>query len=98
LKREHRYFVYLLCSKPYGTIYAGVTGNLVGRTGEHRDEVRESFAKKYGIHRLVWFEEFQDAYDAIRREKRIKKWNRTWKIELIEKMNPTLEDLFFRIV
>ncbi|HKX64415.1 MAG TPA: GIY-YIG nuclease family protein, partial [Rhizomicrobium sp.] len=96
--REHRYFVYLLASEPYGTLYVGVTGNLVGRIGQHRDEIQAGFTKKYGIHLLVWFEEFAYIHDAILREKRIKKWRRAWKIELIEKMNPRWEDLFFQII
>jgi putative endonuclease len=98
LTREHRYFVYLLASKPYGTLYVGVTGDLTARVGQHRDEVREGFTKKYGVHMLVWFEEFGDIHDAILREKRIKKWRRACKIEVIEKMNPRWEDLFFQIV
>ena len=98
MTREHRYFVYLLASKPHGTLYVGVTGDLVARVGQHRDEVREGFTKKYGVHMLVWFEEFADIHDAILREKRIKKWRRACKIEVIEKMNSRWEDLFFRIV
>ncbi|MGI0133814.1 MAG: GIY-YIG nuclease family protein [Candidatus Micrarchaeaceae archaeon] len=96
--RDHRYFVYLLASAPYGTLYVGVTGNLAGRMAEHRESLREGFTKKYGVHQLVWFEEFADIYDAIRREKQIKKWNRSWKIELIEKMNPVWTDLFLQVV
>jgi putative endonuclease len=96
--RDHRYFVYLLASAPHGTLYVGVTGNLAGRMAEHREGLREGFTKKYGVHHLVWFEEFANVYDAIRREKQIKKWNRVWKIELIEKMNPVWEDLFLQIV
>ena len=96
--REHRYFVYLLASEPYGTLYVGVTGDLAARIGQHRDEIREGFTKKYGIHLLVWFEEFAYIHDAILREKRIKKWRRAWKIELIEKVNPRWEDLFFQII
>jgi putative endonuclease len=98
LSKEHRYFVYLLASKPYGTLYVGVTGDLAGRIGQHRDEIREGFTKKYGIHILVWFEEFAYVHDAILREKRIKKWRRAWKIELVEKTNPRWEDLFFHII
>jgi len=98
LARDHRYFVYLLASKPYGTLYVGVTGNLAGRIGQHRDEIREGFTKKYGIHLLVWFEEFIYIHDAILREKRIKKWRRAWKIDLIEKVNPRWEDLFSQII
>ncbi|MEO8894919.1 MAG: GIY-YIG nuclease family protein, partial [Rhizomicrobium sp.] len=82
---------------PYGTLYVGVTGNLVGRVAEHRDDIREGFTKTYGVHSLVWFEEYGDIQDAIVREKRIKKWRRAWKVELIEKANPRWEDLFVQI-
>jgi putative endonuclease len=97
LSKEHRYFVYLMASRPNGTLYVGVTSNLAGRAHEHRQELRDGFTKKYGVHLLVWFEEFADIYDAILREKRIKKWRRAWKIELIEKMNPAWSDLFEQI-
>jgi putative endonuclease len=96
--KEHRYFVYILASKRNGTLYIGVTGNLAGRTHEHKQDLREGFTKKYGIHMLVWFEEFAYIRDAILREKRIKKWRRAWKIELIEKMNPDWTDLFQQVV
>ena len=98
MTREHRYFVYLLASKPYGTLYVGVTSDLAGRISQHRNETRDGFTKKYGVHMLVWFEEYADIYDAILREKRIKKWRRACKVELIEKMNPRWENLFFQIV
>jgi putative endonuclease len=98
LVKEHRYFVYLLANRPYGTLYAGVTGNLSQRTGEHRQASRGGFTAKYDIHQLVWFEEFAEVHDAIRRDKQIKKWRRAWKIELIEKTNPTWKDLFPRII
>jgi putative endonuclease len=96
--KEHRYFVYILASKRNGTLYVGVTGNLAARVGEHRDDLLEGFTKKYGVHQLVWFEEFADVHDAIAREKCIKKWRRAWKLELIEKMNPNWADLFEAIV
>jgi putative endonuclease len=87
-----------MASKRNGTLYVGVTGNLAGRIGEHRDDLLEGFTKKYRVHQLVWFEEFGDIHDAIAPEKRIKKWRRAWKLELIEKMNPDWADLFERIV
>jgi putative endonuclease len=87
-----------MASKPYGTLYVGVTSDLAGRASQHREEIREGFTKKYGVHMLVWFEEFANVYDAILREKRIKKWRRAWKIELIVKMNPDWSDLFEQIV
>ena len=96
--KEHRYFVYIMANKPYGTLYIGVTGNLAGRTHEHKRDVRHGFTSKYGVHMLVWFEEFADVHEAILREKRIKKWRRSWKYELIEKTNPEWKDLFPGII
>ena len=98
MSEAHRYFVYLLASERNGTLYVGVTGNLPRRMGEHRDALIAGFTQKYGVHLLVWFEEFSDIHDAIQREKRIKKWRRAWKLELIEKENPDWSDLFDRIV
>jgi putative endonuclease len=96
--KEHRYFVYIVASKRHGTLYIGVTSNLAGRVNEHKQDLREGFTKKYGVHMLVWFEEYGDIRDAILREKQIKKWLRAWKIELIERMNPDWTDLFEQIV
>jgi putative endonuclease len=87
-----------MASKRHGTLYIGVTSDLAGRANDHKENLREGFTKKYGIHLLVWFEEFSYIRDAILREKRIKKWRREWKIELIEKMNPDWADLFAQIV
>jgi putative endonuclease len=98
LGKDHRYFVYLLASQRHGTLYVGVTGNLAGRVNEHKEDLRDGFTGKYGVHQLVWFEEYGDIHDAILREKRIKKWRRAWKIELIEKTNPDWTDLFSGIV
>ena len=98
MRKEHRYFVYMLASKRNGTLYVGVTSDLAGRTGQHRDALVDGFTKKYGVHKLVWFEEFADVHDAILREKRIKKWRRAWKLELIEKSNSDWNDLLDRIV
>jgi putative endonuclease len=97
MRREHRYFVYMLASKRNGTLYVGVTSDLTGRTAQHRDALIDGFTKKYGVHRLVWFEEFADIYDAVLREKRIKKWRRAWKLELIEKSNSDWNDLLDQI-
>jgi putative endonuclease len=85
-------------ASPYGTLYIGVTGNLAGRAYEHREDLMKGFTSKYGVHMLVWFEEHGDVNDAIVREKRLKKWQRAWKIELIEKMNPEWKDLFPEII
>jgi putative endonuclease len=97
MNMEHRYFVYILASARNGTLYVGVTGNLPKRLGEHRDGLMEGFTKKYDVHKLVWFEEHADVHEAILREKCIKKWRRTWKLELIEKTNPDWSDLFEKI-
>jgi putative endonuclease len=86
-----------MASNRQGTLYVGVTSDLAGRANEHRESLREGFTKKYGVHQLVWFDEFADIHDAILREKHIKKWRRAWKIELIEKMNPDWSDLFEQI-
>jgi putative endonuclease len=81
-----------------GTLYVGVTGDLVRRVWEHKQDLVEGFTAKYRIHRLVYFELHADMAEAILREKRIKKWNRAWKIELIEKNNPEWNDLWPQIL
>ncbi len=93
-----RYAVYLLSSRKYGPLYTGVTGNLINRLVVHREELLEGFTSHYHLHRLVYFELYEDPSDAILREKRIKKWRRDWKIALIEKENPEWEDLFERVI
>jgi putative endonuclease len=89
------YFVYILASKPYGTLYIGFTGDLVKRIYEHREKHVDGFTKKYDVSILVYYEVYEDVYAAIEREKAMKKWNRGWKIELIEKRNPEWMDLFY---
>ena len=89
------YYVYLLASHTRGTIYTGMTSNISRRTFEHREELSAGFTKKYRIKRLVHIETYQEVLDAITREKRIKKWDRAWKIELIEKNNREWRDLWF---
>ena len=86
--------VYILASKRNGTLYIGVTSNLVKRIHEHRNEYVAGFTSKYQVHRLVYFEVCADIEGAIVREKQLKKWNRQWKIELIEKINPDWDDLY----
>ena len=88
------YFVNILASKLGGTLYVGVTNNLVRRVFEHKSDAVEGFTEKYGIRHLVYFEQFDDIENAIRREKRIKKWNRNWKVRLIEESNPNWTDLY----
>jgi putative endonuclease len=80
-----------------GTLYIGVTSNLVKRVYEHRTKVVASFTKEYGVHRLVYFEQHTDIEAAIHREKRLKKWHRAWKIRLIEEVNPNWDDLYPQI-
>ncbi len=87
-------YVYILASKKNGTLYIGVTSNLIRRVDEHKHDVKEGFTKRYGVHRLVYFEAGDDISGAIWREKCIKAWKRQWKIELIESVNPTWRDLW----
>jgi putative endonuclease len=86
--------VYILASRRTGTLYTGVTGDLIKRVWEHKNNLVEGFTKNYSVHDLVYFELHSDMYQAIMREKQIKKWNRAWKIELIEKNNPEWTDLW----
>ncbi len=88
------YFVYILASKKNGTLYIGVTSNLIKRIWEHKQGLVEGFTNKYNVHLLVYFEETPDIESAITREKQMKKWKRQWKIELIEEMNPAWDDLY----
>jgi putative endonuclease len=88
------FYVYILASRIGGTLYIGVTNDLVRRVAVHRLKPVESFTKKYEVYRLAYFEQFDDAENAIRREKRLKKWNRAWKIRLIEELNPNWDDLY----
>jgi putative endonuclease len=85
--------VYILASRRNGTLYIGVTSNLPARAWHHRTNAIASFTQKYGVHDLVYFEIHGTMYEAITREKQLKKWNRQWKVRLIEKANPTWRDL-----
>ncbi len=89
--------VYIMTNRPKGVFYTGVTSDLAGRVSTHREGVIDGFTKKYNCKRLVWFESHDDAGWAILREKRIKRWRRDWKIEMIEEMNPRWEDLWNRV-
>jgi putative endonuclease len=95
---SNHYYVYILSSKKNGTLYVGVTNDLMRRVGEHKLGLIEGLTNKYKINKLVYFETYNDINEAILREKRIKKWNRNWKIRLIEEMisewNDLYEDLF----
>ena len=88
------YYVYLLASQPHGTLYVGVTRDLVRRVHEHRSKLVEGFTARYGVDRLVWFESTESVEAAIVREKQIKRWNRAWTIALIEAENPIWADLY----
>jgi putative endonuclease len=85
--------VYIMASKRNGTLYTGVTSGLARRTWEHQQGLVEGFTKKYNVHLLVYYEYHDDMHSAIVREKRIKKWNRAWKLRLIEEVNPDWRDL-----
>jgi putative endonuclease len=91
---KKQYFVYILASQKNGTLYIGVTSDLVRRLSEHKQKVTESFTQKYGVDKLVYFEQTEDVRSALEREKRLKKWNRAWKIKLIERKNPEWRDSF----
>lgn len=88
-----QYFVYILASSKHGTLYIGVTSDLLKRVWQHKEEIVEGFTKKYGVHKLVWYEVHQEIEAAIIREKRLKVWKRDWKIKLIEENNPDWQDL-----
>ena len=88
------YYVYILASKRNGTLYVGITSDLLKRVSEHKNKVVGGFTEKYNVTRLVYYECYDDPENAILREKRLKKWKRKWKLELIEKANPKWNDLY----
>jgi putative endonuclease len=90
--------IYILASQRNGTLYTGVTSDLVQRIWQHKNDTLEGFTKKYGVHILVYYELHDDMENAIIREKRVKKWNRAWKLRLIEEMNPEWNDLYESIL
>ena len=92
------YYVYILASKPYGTLYIGVTNDLLRRVWEHKNDFVEGFTKRYKVHRLVYYEQCESIESAITCEKQMKKWERRWKLDLIEKINPDWKDLYAEIV
>ncbi|MCL5034217.1 MAG: GIY-YIG nuclease family protein [Bacteroidetes bacterium] len=94
MTHDKNYYVYILASKRNGTLYTGVTNNLIRRVGEHKAGTNEGFTKRYTVDKLVYFESTNDIRHAIKREKQIKKWLRKWKIELIESKNPEWKDLY----
>ena len=87
-------YVYILASKRNGTLYVGVTSDLVRRIWEHKNDAIDGFTKRYRVHTLVWYEEHGSIEDAIQREKNVKEWKRAWKIELIQRSNPLWQDLY----
>jgi len=91
---ERYYYVYILASSRYGTLYVGVTSDLPKRVWEHKSDLVEGFSREYQTHDLVWFEQHEDVMEAIKREKLIKKWHRDWKVNLIQSTNPEWKDLF----
>ena len=92
------YYVYILASSKHGMLYTGFASNLIKRVYEHKKGDFPGYTKRYKIDKLVYFEETSDVISAITREKRIKKWHRIWKIELIEKVNPEWRDLYYDII
>ena len=90
--------VYMLASRRNGTLYVGVTSNLIKRIWEHKNNVVKGFTRKYGVHTLVWFELHETMESTISREKAIKEWKRDWKLKLIEQQNPTWRDLYSEIL
>jgi len=86
--------VYIVASRRNGTLYVGVTSDLLKRVWQHKNDLAEGFTKQYGVHMLVWYESHETLESAIKREKNIKKWNRKWKLDLVERSNPKWKDLF----
>ncbi len=87
-------YVYIMTNRAYGTLYIGVTNDMARRAWEHREGIVEGFTKTHGLKRLVHYEAFESITDAIRHEKRLKRWKRVWKVALIESRNPNWEDLY----
>lgn len=92
------FYVYILAAKRNGTLYVGITNNLLERVNQHKAKTIDGFTKKYNIDKLVYYEQAEDVSSAIEREKQIKKWNRKWKLNLIEKHNPEWEDLYQKLM
>jgi putative endonuclease len=94
---DREFYVYILTNRPYGTLYVGITNDLVRRAWEHRSDQVPGFTREHALHRLVWYEHHATALEAIRREKLIKKWHRDWKVNLVQSMNPGWDDLYAAI-
>ncbi|APA82877.1 GIY-YIG nuclease family protein [Francisella tularensis] len=91
---DKTYYVYILANKYKGTLYVGITSDLIKRVWQHKNDLADGFTKKYQIHSLVYYEQTNLVEEAIKREKRLKEWQRNWKVELIEKTNPKWVDLY----
>ena len=94
----NNYYVYILTNRPYGTLYTGVTSNLVKRVYQHRTKATKGFSFKYNVNKLAYFESHNEIQEALKREKQIKSWRRQWKVELILRKNPLWKDLYGEIV
>lgn len=92
------YYVYILANKRNGTLYIGITSDLIKRVWQHKEKFVEGFTKKYSVSNLVYYEQYKDPNAAIKREKQLKSWNRKWKLDLIEKQNPTWRDLYKELI
>ena len=90
-------YVYIMSNHPQGTLYIGVTNDLIRRVFEHKNKILKGFTSKYGLDKLIYYEIYEDETTAITREKTLKKWKREWKIALIENINPGWEDLYYEI-
>ncbi len=95
---QYAYWVYILTNQYNSVFYTGVTNNILKRTFEHKAELLDGFTKKYKVKKLIYLEEYKDINEAIHREKQLKKWNRSWKLQLIEKDNPDWNDLYDNLV
>ncbi|MFZ5391023.1 MAG: GIY-YIG nuclease family protein [Patescibacteria group bacterium] len=96
--KEGSYYVYILASTKNGTLYIGVTNNLINRVFQHKNNLVSGFTSRYKIYKLVYYEKVGDILEAIKREKQLKKWNRSWKVELIESFNPSWKDLYNELI
>jgi len=95
---DSHFYVYILASRKHGTIYIGVTNDLIRRVYEHKQKLVPGFTKDYDVHKLVYYEIFDDPESAIMREKRLKRWKRDWKIELVQGSNPNWDDLYSELI
>ena len=96
--KKEQFFIYILASRKDGALYIGVTSDLVKRIWEHKNRLVKGFSKKYNTDKLVYYEQCMDGKNAIQREKQLKKWNRKWKVELLERNNPDWKDLYYELL